>query len=410
MENFEIPLANRVKIIVESKTLALNARVKKMQAEGHSIVNLTVGEPDFPTPDHVKAAIKKAVDDNRNKYTAVEGIIELRQAICAKFLRENELKYAPEQILVSTGGKQVLCNAMMATVEKGDEVIVPVPGWVSYADVVKLAEGTPIFVSCPEDKGFKLQPQDLEKAITPRTKWVIINSCNNPTGAKYSRSELRALCDVLLKHPHVMILTDDMYEHMSYDGQPFYTAAQIEPKLYGRTLVLNGVSKTYSMTGYRLGYGAGPLALIKAMLKVQSQSTTNATAVVQYGAIEALNGDQGFIKGRIQTYKARRDFMLEALNKVPGLRCAVPEGAFYLFINCKSFLSSKAPGGKTIGSDMDFVEYLIEQGVASVPGSSFGAEGYFRLSYATDDQSLKLAAERIAKACAALKPADVNAA
>ncbi len=333
----------------------------------------------------------------------MDGTAALKQAICAKFKRENGLDYKPNQITVGTGGKQVLYNALMATLSAGDEVIIPAPYWVSYPDMVELAEGKPVIVQCSENSGFKLLPEDLEKAITPKTKWIIMNSPSNPTGAAYTAAELKALTDVLVKHPHVYIMTDDMYEHLVYDDFKFATPAQVEPKLYARTLTVNGVSKAYCMTGWRIGYAGGPAELIKAMAAIQSQSTSNPSSISQAAAVEALNGPQDFIPKHNEAFKKRRDMVVEMLNKAKGLRCLVPEGAFYVYPSCAGTIGKKTPQGKVIKTDEDFVTYLLEsEGVAVVQGSAFGLAPYFRISYATSDALLKDACTRIQRACAAL--------
>ena len=334
----------------------------------------------------------------------VDGIPELKRAVADKFRRENGLDYTPEQVTVGTGGKQVLYNALMATLNPGDEVIVPAPYWVSYPDMVLLADGVPVPVECPADTGFKLQPADLEKAITPKTKWLILNSPNNPTGAAYTRAELKALTDVLVKHPHVWVMTDDMYEHLNYDGFEFTTPAQVEPSLYDRTLTINGVSKAYAMTGWRIGYAAGPKELIKAMGVIQSQSTSNPSSVSQAAAVEALNGPQDFIKTRAEAFKERRDLVVSMLNQATGVKCHKPEGAFYVYPSCAGTIGKTTPEGKVIETDEDFVTYLLEsEGVAVVQGTAFGLAPFFRISYATSTAELEDACQRIQRACAALR-------
>jgi aspartate aminotransferase len=367
------------------------------------VIGLGAGEPDFDTPQNIKDAAKRAIDAGDTKYTAVDGTPALKKAIGAKFERENGLKYAANQITVGTGGKQVLYNALMATLNPGDEVIVPAPYWVSYPDMVILAEGTPVEVACSENQNFKLTPEALEAAITPKTKWVILNSPSNPTGAAYSAADLKALADVLLRHPHVWIMTDDMYEHLLYDDFKFATIAQVEPKLYDRTLTVNGVSKAYCMTGWRIGYAGGPAALVKAMQAIQSQSTSNPSSVSQAAAVEALNGPNGFIAEHNKAFVERRNMVVAMLNEAKGLRCPMPDGAFYVFPSCAGTIGRKTPDGKTIKTDTDFVTYLLESaGVAVVQGSAFGLAPYFRISYATSSEALREACTRIQKACAAL--------
>ena len=366
--------------------------------------SLGAGEPDFDTPDNIKYAAIKAIVAGDTKYTPVDGTPALKKAIIAKFKRENGLDYALDQINVGVGGKQVLYNALMATLNPGDEVIIPAPYWVSYPDMVELAEGTPVPVVGPADKGFKLQPADLEAAITPKTKWLILNSPSNPSGAAYTRAELKALTDVLMRHPHVWVMSDDMYEHLVYDGFEFTTPAQVEPGLYNRTLTVNGVSKSYAMTGWRIGYAGGPKELIKAMAMVQSQSTSNPTSISQAAAVEALNGQQGFIKERGEIFRQRRDLVVAMLNEAPGLYCHKPEGAFYVYPSCAGTIGKTTPDGKVIKSDDDFVTYILEaEGVAAVQGSAFGLSPFFRISYATSTEILTEACARIKKACEALK-------
>jgi aspartate aminotransferase len=396
-------LAERLARVKPSPTLAVTSKTIELKAAGRDVIGLGAGEPDFDTPDNIKEAAIAAIRRGDTKYTNVDGTMELKQAICAKFKRENGLDYKPNQVTVSTGGKQVLFNAFMATLSRGDEVIIPAPYWVSYPDMVELADGTPVAVPCSENTGFKLTPEALEGAITPKTKWIIFNSPSNPTGAAYTQAELRALCDVLLKHPQVWILTDDMYEHLVYDGFKFSTPAQVEPKLYPRTLTLNGVSKAYCMTGWRIGYAAGPVELIKAMSAIQSQSTSNPSSISQAAAVEALNGPQDFIPKHNESFKARRDLVVEMLNKAKGIRCLTPEGAFYVYPSCAGTIGRKTPDGKVIKTDEDFVTYLLEaEGVAVVQGSAFGLAPYFRISYATSTKALTEACTRIQRACAAL--------
>jgi aspartate aminotransferase len=396
-------IAQSLSRIKPSPTIAVTSKARELKEAGRDVIGLGAGEPDFDTPDNIKEAAIRAIQSGDTKYTAVDGTPALKKAICAKFKRENGLDYTPDQITVGTGGKQVIFNAMLATIDPGDEVIIPAPYWVSYPDIVLLFGGVPVAVPCPAEKGFKLQPADLEKAITPKTKWLILNSPNNPTGAAYSRAELQALTDVLVRHPHVHILTDDMYEHLVYDGFEFVTPAQIEPRLYDRTLTVNGVSKAYAMTGWRIGYAAGPKDLIKAMAKVQSQSTTNPSSISQAASVEALNGTQDFIPARAEAFRQRRDLVVRMLNEADGITCHKPEGAFYVFPSCAGCIGKTTPEGKVIETDEDFVTYLLEsQGVAVVQGSAFGMAPFFRISYATSIEQLEEACRRIQKACAAL--------
>jgi aspartate aminotransferase len=390
--------------IQPSATIAISTKAQVLQAEGKNVIGLAAGEPDFETPRNIKDAAIKAINDGKTRYTAVDGIPELKKAICAKFKRDNDLDYKPSQVSVGTGGKQVLFNALMATVNAGDEVIVPAPYWVSYPDIVMLANGTPVIVQGDAAKGFKLQAADLEKAITPKTKWLILNSPSNPSGAAYSHAEMKALTDVLVKHPHVWILTDDMYEHLVYDDFKFVTPAQIEPKLYDRTLTMNGVSKSYCMTGWRIGYAAGPEVLIKAMAKLQSQSTSNPSSIAQWASVEALNGPQDFIAAHNKIFKERRDLVVSMLNQTKGLSCAMPEGAFYVYPSCSGTIGKTAPSGKVIATDEDFVsELLAAEGVAAVHGGAFGTSPYFRISYATATTILEDACTRIQRFCGNLK-------
>ena len=387
-----------------SPTIAITNKAQAMQADGLNVIGLAAGEPDFDTPENIRAAGIAAINGGKTRYTAVDGIAELKKAIVAKFKRENGLDYKPAQVSVGTGGKQVLFNALMATVNPGDEVIVPAPYWVSYPDIVMLAGGQPVVVQGDPSKGFKLQAADLEKAITPKTKWLILNSPSNPSGAAYSRSEMKALTDVLVKHPHVWVLTDDMYEHLVYDDFKFVTPAQIEPSLYERTLTMNGVSKSYCMTGWRIGYAAGPEQLIKAMAKLQSQSTSNPSSVSQWAAVEALNGPQDFIPKHNKIFKERRDLVVSMLNQAKGLTCLTPEGAFYVYPSCAGTIGKTAPSGKVISSDEDFVsELLATEGVAAVHGAAFGTSPYFRISYATATTILEDACTRIQRFCGNLK-------
>lgn len=396
-------LAQRLGRIKPSPTIAVTQKAAELKAAGRDVIGLGAGEPDFDTPDHIKAAAKAAIDRGETKYTAVAGTLALRKAICAKFKRDNDLDYTPEQITVGSGGKQTIFNAMLATIDDGDEVVIPSPYWVSYPDIVLLVGGEPVVVECPADNGFKLRPEDLDRAITPRTKWLILNSPSNPSGAAYTAAEMKAITDVLVRHPHVWVMTDDMYEHIVYDDFQFVTPAQVEPRLYERTLTLNGCSKAYCMTGWRIGYAAGAVDLIKGMNKVQSQSTTHATSIAQAAAVEALNGPHDFIASNNAVFKDRRDLVVSMLNQATGLSCAVPEGAFYVYPSCAGVIGRTTPDGKTIGSDDDFITYLLEaEGIAAVQGSAFGLSPYFRVSYATATELLEEACNRIQRACAAL--------
>ncbi len=396
-------LADRLARVKASPTMAITALATELKAAGRDIIGLSVGEPDFDTPDNIKEAAIAAIRRGDTKYTVFDGRMELKEAVAAKFKRENGLDYEPTQVSISSGGKQVLYNAMVATLSPGDEVIIPAPYWVSYPEMVLLADGNPVPVACPQNYGFKLRPEDLDAAITPRTKWLILNSPSNPTGAAYTESDLRAVADVLLAHPHVWVMTDDMYEHLVYDDFDYKTIAQVEPRLYERTLTVNGVSKAYCMTGWRIGYGAGPKPLIKAMGAIQSNSTANPCSISQAAAIEALNGPQDFIAPNNAKFKERRDLVVEALNKVPGLYCPKPEGAFYVYPSCAGLLGKKTPEGQLINSDEDFVKYLLAaEGVAVVHGDAFGLAPHFRISYATGTETLKEAMRRIERACRAL--------
>jgi aspartate aminotransferase len=397
-------LASRLSRIKPSPTIAVSQKARALKAAGRDVIGLGAGEPDFDTPEHVKAAAKAAIDRGETKYTDVQGTVELRKAICGKFKRENDLTYAPEQISVSTGGKQVLYNALMATLDPGDEVIIPAPYWVSYPDMTLLADGKPVCVPCPAENGFKLKPEDLERAITPRSKWLILNSPSNPTGAGYTAADLKALAKVLLKHPHVWIMTDDMYEHLVYDGFMFVTIAQVEPKLYERTLTTNGVSKAYCMTGWRIGYAGGAKDLITAMNTIQSQSTSCPSSVSQAAAVAALNGPLDFLAKNNAVFKERRDMVVAMLNQSKGLKCPNPDGAFYVYPSCGGVIGKKTPDGKAIKTDSDFVTYLLEaEGVAAVQGEAFGLSPHFRISYATSTAVLEEACSRIQRACAALR-------
>lgn len=397
-------IADRLSRIKPSPTLAVTSRVNELKAEGRDIIGLGAGEPDFDTPEFIKDAAKAAMDAGQTKYTAVDGTPALKDAIIEKFKRDNSLTYERNQITVGTGGKQVLYNALMASVNPGDEVIIPAPFWVSYPDMTLLAEGTPVPVACKAENNFKLQADELEAAITPKTKWVLINSPSNPTGGAYSWDEMKALTDVLMKHPHVYVMVDDMYEHLVYDGFKFCTPAEVEPQLYDRTLTINGVSKSYSMTGWRIGYAGGPKELIKAMAKIQSQSTSNPSSISQAAAVAALNGDQSFLAPRNDAFKSRRDLVVGMLNDADGITCIKPEGAFYVYPSCAGCIGKTTPDGKLIETDEDLVTYLLEsEGVACVQGEAFGLSPYFRISYATSEEALTEACSRIQRACAALQ-------
>ena len=396
-------LAKRLSRIKPSPTIAVTQKARELKAAGRDVISLGAGEPDFDTPDHIKQAATDAIARGETKYTAVDGIPELKQAISDKFKRDNGLDYVPNQITVGTGGKQILYNALMATLDDGDEVIIPAPYWVSYPDMVLLAGGEPVFVTCPQNNGFKLRPEDLEAAITPKTKWLILNSPSNPTGAAYTAEDMKAITDVLKRHPHVWVMTDDMYEKLVYDGFTFCTPAEVEPEIYDRTLTINGVSKAYAMTGWRIGFAGGPEALIKAMAKVQSQSTSNPSSISQWAAVEALSGTHHFIPKNNEVFKARRDLVVSKLNQCPGLHCPTPEGAFYVYPSCAGTIGKKTPDGKTIETDEDFVTYLLEsEGVAAVHGAAFGQSPHFRISYATSTELLEEACNRIKRACEAL--------
>ncbi len=397
-------VAQRLSRIKPSPTNVLTGKVAELKREGRDIIGLGAGEPDFDTPDNIKTAAAAAIDTGQTKYTPIPGTLALREAICAKFKRDNGLDYTPDQVIVSCGGKQVIYNAFMATLDPGDEVIVPAPYWVSYPDMVLLAEGTPVFVDGIEENGFKITPEDLEAAITPKTKWVLLNSPSNPTGAAYTREEMKGLTDVLIRHEHVWVMTDDMYEHVVYDDFEFTTPAEIEPSLFDRTVTLNGHSKVYAMTGWRVGYGAGPVELIKAMTVVQSQSSTHTSSISQAAAVEALNGPQDFIASHNEMFKNRRDLVVSMLNQADGITCLTPEGAFYVYPSCAGTIGRTTPDGRQIEKDSDFCAYLLEsEGVAVVPGVAFGLEPYFRISYATSDEALKEACKRIQRACGALR-------
>ncbi|KAI93478.1 aspartate aminotransferase [Rhodomicrobium udaipurense JA643] len=397
-------LSDALARVKPSPTIAVSSKARELKAAGKDVISLGAGEPDFDTPDNIKEAAIKAIRDGKTKYTNVDGIPELKQAICAKFKRENNLDYKPSQVMAAPGGKKVIFNAMVATLNPGDEVVIPAPYWVSYPDIVLLAGGTCVFAEAGIGTKFKLSPETLEAAITPRTKWVIFNHPSNPTGAAYTRDELKALTDVLLRHPQVWVLSDDMYEHLVYDGFTFTTPAEVEPKLYDRTLTVNGVSKAYAMTGWRIGYCGGPEALIKAMTTLQSQTTSNPTSISQWASVEALNGTQDFLPVRAENFKQRRDLIVSLLNDAEGITCPTPEGAFYVFPSCAGLIGKKTPGGKVLENDEDVVTALLEdEGVAVVHGAAFGLSPYFRISYATSAKELEEAGRRIQRFCASLK-------
>jgi aspartate aminotransferase len=397
-------LADALSRVKPSATIAVSQKARELKAKGKDVISLGAGEPDFDTPDNIKQAAIDAITRGETKYTPVSGIPELRKAIAAKFKRENGLDYTWEQTIVGTGGKQILFNALMATLNPGDEVIIPAPYWVSYPEIVALCGATPVTVETTMDNQFKLQAADLEAAITPKTKWLILNMPSNPTGAAYTESEIKALTDVLLRHPQVWILTDDMYEHLVYGDFKFMTPAQVEPKLYDRTLTMNGVSKAYAMTGWRIGYAAGPLQLIKAMDMVQGQQTSGASSIAQWAAVEALNGPQDFIEKNKAIFQGRRDLVVSMLNQASGITCPTPEGAFYVYPSCAGLIGKTAPSGKVIETDEDFVSELLEvEGVAVVHGSAFGLGPNFRISYATSEALLEEACIRIQRFCASLR-------
>ena len=395
-------VSNTLKRIKPSPTIAVTQKARELKASGKDIIGLGAGEPDFDTPENIKQAAIKAIKDGDTKYTAVDGTPALKNAIINKFKRENNLEYQINQITVGAGGKHVIYNAMVATLNEGDEVIVPAPYWVSYPDIVLLAGGTPIILECTEKQGFKINPLELEKIITKKTKWIILNSPSNPTGACYSENDIREIAKVLEKHPQINILSDDIYEHVTYENFKFFTIAQIE-SLKDRVLTMNGVSKAYSMTGWRIGYAAGPKEIIKAIAKIQSQSTTNPSSISQAAAVEALNGTQDFIKERANSFQERRNFVVKALNEIDGIECLNPDGAFYVFPSCKGLIGKKDTNGKELKMDTDFVQSLLENsGVAVVQGSAFGLEGFFRISYATSMENLKKALEKISSFCKSL--------
>ena len=396
-------IAERLGRVSPSQTIAISSKARALKAAGRDIISLSAGEPDFDTPDHVKQAAIRAIEAGDTKYTDVSGTPALRRTVAEKFRRDSGLDYQPEEIIVSTGGKQIIYNAMVATLNAGDEVIIPSPCWVSYPDIVALADGTPVIVPCGQNNGFKLLPEDLEAAITPRTKWFMLNSPCNPTGAAYSHAELRALCDVLLRHPDVWVFTDDIYEKLTYGGFKFATVVEVEPRLRDRTVTMNGCSKAYAMTGWRIGYAGGPLPLIKAMDKLQSQSTSNTSSISQAAAVEALNGPQDAIPRMVEAYEQRRDLVVDMLNQAPGIACHRPEGAFYVFPSVHGCIGKTTPKGAWIGDDEAFVTALLdEEGVAAVHGAAFMYPGHFRVSYATSTVALREACTRIQRFCASL--------
>ncbi|OJW50311.1 MAG: aspartate aminotransferase [Alphaproteobacteria bacterium 41-28] len=397
-------ISHRMSRIKPSPTLAVSARAAELKALGQDVISLGAGEPDFDTPDPIKKAAIKALSEGKTKYTAVEGILALRKAIAKKFKEENEIEYTPDQIIVGAGAKQVIFNALLATLNPRDEVIIPAPYWVSYPDMVEVGEGTPVIVRCSAESQLKLTPENLAEAITPKTKWLILNSPNNPSGMAYTRKELEALAEVIRRTPHLYVLSDDIYEHLVYDEFDFTTLAQVAPDLKERILTVNGLSKTYAMTGWRIGFGAGPRVLIEAMTTLQSQSTSHVTSITQEAAVVALEGSQDFIEEWVKIYTHRRDKALEILNKIPGLTCLKPQGAFYLYPSCVSLMGKKTPLKTIIGSDIDLANYLLESaGVAVVPGAAFGLSPYFRISYATDTDVLLEACHRISQAIGLLK-------
>ncbi len=393
-------LAKNLNKIKPSPTIAVSMKAAELKAQGKNIISLSMGEPDFDTPNNIKEAAIKAINNGDTKYTAVDGTPALKNAIIEKLKKDNNLEYKNNQIIVSTGAKQVIYNALMATLNEGDEVIIQAPYWVSYPDMVLLAGGTPVIAESSSENNFKLTPESLEKKITKNTKWIILNSPSNPTGACYNEDELKALANILLKYENVHIMSDDIYEHITFDGLKFKSIAQIEPKLKDRTLVINGVSKAYSMTGWRIGYAAGDEKLIKAMSKIQSQSTSSTTSMGQAAAVEALSGDQSYVNDSRKIFQMRRDMIVKLLNEIEGINCNTPNGAFYVFVSCQKILGKKTSCGKILEKDTDFATYLLEEaGVAVVPGVAFGAEGFFRISYAASEEFLKDAVSRIKTAC-----------
>lgn len=396
-------LADTLSRVKPSPTIAISAKARDLKDAGRDVIALSAGEPDFDTPENIRAAAKAAIDAGKTRYTAPDGISELKQAICAKLKRDNGLSYTASQVSVGSGGKQILYNALMATLNRGDEVVIPAPYWVSYPDMVLLAGGTPVIAQTSLETRFKLTPEALAAAITPKTKWLIFNSPSNPTGAAYSRDELSALCDVLLRHPHVWVMSDDMYEHLTFGDFAFCTPAEVAPALFDRTLTCNGVSKAYAMTGWRIGYGAGPEPLIAAMRKIQSQSTSNPCSISQWAAVEALNGPQEFIAAHNAVFERRRNLVVGMLNKTPGITCPVPDGAFYVYPSIAGCIGKTSVGGTSIDNDEAFATALLEEaGVAVVFGAAFGLSPNFRVSYATSDEELKEACVRIQTFCKGL--------
>ncbi|MGE4409653.1 MAG: pyridoxal phosphate-dependent aminotransferase [Sphingobium sp.] len=390
--------------IQPSATLAMTGRVIELKRQGVDVIGLSAGEPDFDTPDFVKDAAIAAIRAGQTKYTAVDGTAELKEAIAGKFQRDNAILYKPTQISVNSGGKHTLFNALLATVDQGDEVIIPAPYWVSYPDIVNFAGGTPVFIEGPVSQGYKITPAQLDAAITPKTKWLILNSPSNPSGAAYTAAELKALGEVLLRHPHVLVMTDDMYEHVWYAAEPFATIAQVCPELYDRTLTVNGCSKAFAMTGWRIGFAGGPEWIIKAMAKLQSQSTSNPCSISQAAAVAALTGDQSFLEERNAAFRKRRDMVVAMLNDAPGLDCPTPEGAFYVYPDASGVIGKTTPKGKKILTDEDLIDYFLDEAqVAAVHGGAFGLSPAFRVSYATSEEVLRKACTRIQEACAALK-------
>ena len=395
-------LAQRLGRIRTSPTIAMSARARQLQAEGRDVIGLSAGEPDFPTPAHVIRAAEEAMARGETKYTDPDGTPELKQAVCDKFHRDNGLEYTRAQISIGTGGKQVLYNAMMATLDPGDEVIIPAPYWVSYPDMVQLAEGTPVIVPCLQENRFILDPGDLERAITPRTRWIILNSPSNPSGVAYSRDAMKRITDVLVRHPQVWVLTDDMYEHLIYDDFRFCTPAEVEPELYDRTLTVNGMSKAYCMTGWRIGFAGGPQELIAGMRTIQSQSTSSPSSISQAASVVALNGSREFIDANNEVFRERRDLVCSMLNQATGLSCPTPDGAFYVYPSCEGLIGRRTPDGSVLGTDEDVVQYFLDaEGVAAVHGEAFGLSPHFRISYATSTDVLEEACRRIQRACAA---------
>ena len=396
-------LASRLNRIQPSPTIAMSIKARELKAEGKDIIELAAGEPDFPTPSHIIEAAEEAMSRGETKYTDPDGTPALKQAVCDKFKRDNNLEYVTSQVTIGTGGKQVLYNALMATLNEGDEVIIPAPYWVSYPDMVLLAEGTPKIVECPLDKNFILQPEDLERAITPKTKWIILNSPSNPTGSGYTWDDMKKITDVLIRHPNIWVMTDDMYEHLVYDDFKFCTPAEVEPELYSRTLTVNGMSKAFCMTGWRIGYAAGPENLITAIRKIQSQSTSNPSSISQAASVAALNGPMDFLAKNNGVFKQRRDLVCSMLNQASGITCPTPDGAFYVYPSCAGLIGKKTPDGKVLKSDEDVVTYFLEtEGIAAVHGAAFGLSPHFRISYATSTEALEDACQRIQRACTAL--------